>query len=197
MAEKKESVYRKPKYFQFNLLSEQSEEEIQRLEERDDSTLYAMVLVFSGIFIYFILNLIQIIIVQGRINLIQSRIDETVAAITAYNDIRALNGEIFQKANLLRDPLLSDIELDRLLEISSLMTQDEGEILTYSRNQSGEFELVVDVENEEMAVRILENADELDDVTRSYIKQMSHENEQNSIRVTYGFDIIYEIENQV
>ncbi len=190
MAEKKKSIYRKPILFKFNLLSKQNEEDIQTLEERDDSTLYAMVLVFSGIFIFFILNLIQLIVIQSRINSIQTRIDDTVAEITTYNDVRALYGEIFQKSNLLREPLLNDIKLTRLIEISSLMTQDDGTIVSYGRVPAGGFSLTVEVDTEENARNILNRAEEIEEVIRPYITVLSGANVIEGLQMSMTFDIL-------
>jgi hypothetical protein len=52
----KESNYKRKKYFAFNLLPEKSQEEIQILEERDNTLLYSFILVFSAVFIYFVLT---------------------------------------------------------------------------------------------------------------------------------------------
>ena len=92
------SKYRRPNYFSFNLLPKQSEDEIRILEERDDTTLYAFVLVFAGVFIFLILNLIRIVAVQARADYVQDQIDTVQENIDSYNAVIATHGEIFQKS---------------------------------------------------------------------------------------------------
>ena len=190
--EKNESVYRQPSFFKFNLLSKQSEEEIQQLEERDDSSLYAMILVFSGVFIFFILNLIQTIIVQGRINLINEGISNVDTEIANYNDIKALHGEIFKKSNLLIDPLLKDIKISRLLEISSQIVQEEGTILSYNKDAINKFSLRVSVNSFENAINILNNAEKVNEVEVPYIQTLSFGNfSGEGVLMNMSFNILF------
>lgn len=189
------SKYRRPTYFAFNLLPKQSEEEIKVYEERDDTTLYALVLVFSGVFIFLILFLIKKVAVDVRATSIENRIEETQEVINTYNDVIATHGEIFQKSNLLEEPLTKDIALSRLLEISTLLTQDEGRIIAYGKKITGGFSLTFEVAEYQNAINILGRASGITELREPYITTLSEDVVTGTIKAIMTFKIIQDESN--
>jgi hypothetical protein len=180
---------RRKKYFDFDLLPSISRSDMRVLKDRDDSTLYAFVLVFSAVFIFFILNLIQIVIVEARINVIQDNIDEAVEDIDSYNDIRAIHGEIFQKATLLKTALEKDIRITDLFDISSDLTSGIGDILTYQRLVTGDFSITVDLADVEDIDVILGRAREHEEIIDPYITNVSANETRDRLRVALTFNL--------
>ncbi|MCA9380767.1 hypothetical protein KC678_00690, partial [Candidatus Dojkabacteria bacterium] len=189
------SKYRRPNYYAFNLLPKQSEAEIRILEERDDTILYAFVLVFAGIFIFLILNLIRSVAVKARADYVQGQIDKVQEQIDTYDAVIATHGEIFQKSNLLIEPLTKDIALSRLLEISSLMTEDEGKIVSYGKLLTGGYTLTVEVNEYDNALHILGRAKSIDEVSRPYLTNLAVDPTNEKIKATITFNIIQDQTN--
>lgn len=180
---------RRKKYFDFDLLPSLSRSDVRVLQDRDDSTLYAFVLVFSAVFIFFILNLIQIVIVEARINVIQENIDETTDNIASYNDVRAVHGEIFQKATLLKTALEKDIQISSLFDISSDLITGIGNIITYQRLVTGSFSITVDLENISDVDVMLQRATEHEEIIEPYITNVAADETRERLRATLTFNL--------
>lgn len=176
--------------FEFNLLPKQTKEELMRLQDRDDSTIYGLILVFSSVLIYFILTLIKFLAVDSVLVSVEAEITKTENDIASFNDVRALHGEIYQKATLLYEPFKNDIRLSRLLEIASIITQEKGNVVAYGKVPRGGYSIVVETDNVEDALEIFSKSKEVPEVENPYILFLADDYRTDSVGVTINFNII-------
>jgi hypothetical protein len=185
----KESNYKRKKYFAFNLLPEKSQEEIQILEERDNTLLYSFILVFSAVFIYFVLTLIQTVFVTNRVKERNTAIGQLNTIQNSYSSQKAIKGELIQKANLLKSTLEKDIKLDNFLNISNQIAGSEFEITSYGRNSDGDFILSFELNSPTDSVELIKRAKAIENVSNVFAQNIVSKGS------SYDFILQFTIEN--
>ncbi|GAB4284879.1 MAG: hypothetical protein Kow0081_2340 [Candidatus Dojkabacteria bacterium] len=136
-----EKFYQRKEYFEFNLLPKVSKEEIEILNERDNTLLYSFILIFSAVVVYFVLTLLSSFVLSPRINTLERRVLNLDQRIDKYDEIRRVNGEIVRKSKLLEKTLEKDIELKNFFNISEQITSGVSNPTGYKRNADGRFEI--------------------------------------------------------
>ncbi len=178
--------------FKFNLVPPKTKEELQVLEDRDNSILYSSILIFAAMFIFFVLVLIQTVLIDPRLLSSKLAVTNKDKEIAAYDTIKKVNGELFIKSKALEPILEKDIKITKLLEISQKIKENvvASEIVNYSREPSGEFVITFSVSSVDQASLLIKNAKSnsaLKDVfLRSVIKNVGETNKAN---VTIAFSI--------
>lgn len=136
------------KIFKFNLIPPKSKEEIKELVERDNTVLYSFLLIFFAAFVFFVLNLLDIILVQPSLQTTKTNIAGLNNQISSYSAIKATNGELFIKSQAL-DPLLEkDIKLTDLIAIADNIDSTFAgsvNVVNYKREVNGEFFLTLNI----------------------------------------------------
>lgn len=178
------------KIFDFNLLPQKSKKVVKEERKRDESTFYSVILLFSGIIIYLLLTLLDLILVQSRINTFEQTIAEYDQAIASYSDVRAKNGELFLKGERLSPVLENDIRLDTFLVIADQITGGI-DIENYAREDSGAFIITFFVDSYPQALNIYDSASEQDGVEKPFIREISmNPNREDQLEVVLEFNII-------
>ncbi|MEP7103468.1 MAG: hypothetical protein ABI721_02035 [Candidatus Dojkabacteria bacterium] len=138
----------KTKIFKFNLIPPKTKEEIKQLEERDNTILYSVLLIFFGAFVYFALTMLDVVLVQPSLANTKTVIGTLNSQISTYNEIKQKNGELFIKSRAL-DPLLAkDIKLTDLIDIADKIESTYNgnvNVVTYKREITGEFVLTLTI----------------------------------------------------
>jgi hypothetical protein len=103
------------KLFKFNLIPPKSKEEIVQLVERDNTILYSFILIFSSAVIFFVLTLLEALLVKPAVTNTTATIDGLKAQVNQFSEIKTTNGELFIKSRALEPLLEKDIELSNLI----------------------------------------------------------------------------------
>lgn len=140
--------------FIFNLIPPISSSEVKVLEERDNSILYSLVLIFISTLIFVILNILLLVVIQGRKSTIQSNITQLENTIAAENEPLEKHGAIVIKSNLLSPVLQQDIKMSELLFYARQIAPN-SEITKYGRELSGMFRLEIQVNSLQEALDLV------------------------------------------
>jgi hypothetical protein len=185
-----DNSYDQSRIFKFNLIPPKTKEELFVLEERDNSILYSFLLVFFSVFIFFILTLIQTFVLDQRLQQTQQQIAQQEASFSAYDEIKRVRGELITKGELLEPVLKKDIKLTELLDLSSEVqaANSNVEILTYSRESTGDFILTFKVTDIESSFKLIEYLNNNEKLSNVFARNIVRTN--NSITATISFSLI-------
>lgn len=132
--------------FTFNLIPPITSSEVKILEERDNSILYSFVLIFISMLVFVILNILLLVVIQGRKSTIQNNITLLERTLTAESEPLKKHGAIVVKSNFLSPILQQDIKMSELLTYARQIAPN-SEITKYGRELSGMFRLEIKVNN--------------------------------------------------
>ncbi len=183
----------KAKIFKFNLIPPKSKEEINQLVERDNTLLYSFLLIFFGAFVFFVLNLLDIILVQPSLQSTLTSIANINSQISSFDTIKAKNGELFIKSKAL-DPLLEkDIKLTDLIAIAdNIDTTFAGDanVTSYKREITGEFFLNLNISDFSKLSDIVTLLTKTPNVENIFIRRVGLENADSQIlTLSVSFEI--------
>jgi hypothetical protein len=181
--------YKKEKLFDFNLLPEITEEEIKVLVERDNSLVYSFILVFGATFIFFILTLLEFIVIDGRTRVINTKIKDLQIQSVGFNQVKLANGEYVRKANLLENALDKDIKISEFLNIANSIVGESGTILSYERLPTGLFSITIITPTYESLVGIVSNAKTISNIDKIFISRITNEKGIADFRFSLRFEI--------
>ena len=180
------------KLFKFNLVPPKSKEEVQVLEDRDNSILYSSILIFAAMFIFFVLTMVQTVLVDPRLAASQLAITNKDKEITAYDTIKKVNGELFIKSKSLEPILEKDIKITQLLDISQQIKANvvSSEIISYSREPSGQFVITFSVGSMDQASLLIKNAKSITSLKDVFLRNVAKDSvNANKARATIAFNI--------
>lgn len=177
------------KLFKFNLVPPKSKEEIVQIEERDNSIFYSLILIFFAVFIFFVLSIVQSVFVKPRITKLRNDLAKQDTQIASFDSVRATNGELFVKAQALGPILETDFEAINFLNTTAqiVSTDPTSKIITYGRENDGQFALTLVTSNYDTAARIIEEGNKVEGITDLFLRQVSIDN--NQARLTIAFNI--------
>jgi len=184
---------KKSKLFKFNLIPPKSKEEIKQLEERDNTVLYSFLLIFFGAFVFFVLNLLNIALVEPSLQTTKTNIANLNTSISGYNSIKAKNGELFIKSRAL-DPLLTkDIKLTDLIAIAENIDTTFGgaaNVTSYKRESTGEFFLNLNISDFSKVSQIVDLLKNTKNVKNIFIRRVGLDNIGSSVlTLSISFEI--------
>ncbi|MFS8130887.1 MAG: hypothetical protein ACMG57_02820 [Candidatus Dojkabacteria bacterium] len=183
----------KSRMFRFNLIPPKSKEEVAQLEERDNTVLYSFLLIFFAAFVFFALNLLDIIFVQPSLQAAKNNIATVNAQISSYDSVKAKNGELFIKSKAL-DPLLTkDIKLTDLIAIAdNIDTTFAGSanVTSYKREITGEFFLNLNVTDFSKVSEVVDLLAKTDSVEHIFIRRVGQDSTDSStLAMAVSFEI--------
>ncbi len=182
----------KNQLFKFNLVTPITKEEVQVLEERDNTTVNSFILIFGGVFVFFIMTLLSVVFVEPAISNSQRSLENKQVALNQFNEIKVLNGEFVVKARALSPLLDLDIKPNKLVDIvDNLVTtlQSRVDIESFGRDRDGTFNiqaLVPDLDSLNLIKGFFdENEDSVSDL---FINEIN--NGSTGIQVSIVFNIL-------
>ncbi|MBL8014844.1 MAG: hypothetical protein JNK26_01490 [Candidatus Doudnabacteria bacterium] len=177
--------------FKFNILQTKSVRQRQIEYERDNSTLYALLLVLFASFVYLAIVITQGTIIEPRrleaLELLGQR--EDIAQ--TYADIRSLNGELFIKTRTLRPVLDKNIDAKEIFRVAdAIIATKPGLIIeSYVREQEGDFVFVVVSSTVTDVPEIIRDTIEIDGVSDVMVRNVFISEETNLVRTTIALTI--------
>jgi len=181
--------FNKLKFNSFNLIPPISQEEIKIIEKRDNSIIYSFSFILVSVLSLFVLSLIQILLVDPKINSIQTNINSVHQQINSNNGIVMLNGELITKGNVLLKPILDkDIKLKRILDISNEIAQGSVVSNYVLEDTTGDMVLTLHLTNTSNARQIYNDAKKNTAVTNVFIRRI--ESTAEGLVVVLSFKIL-------
>ena len=171
-----ELLYDPTKLFKFNLIPPKSKEELNVLENRDNSILYSFLLVFFGMLIFFILNLAQTFAITPQLNSAELTIANQKLQVEAYDQVHQINGELFVKSQSLEPILEKDIKFSEVLTASKEVSNKfpDSFITTYSREATGEFVLDFVIGTPEDAIKLVKEMRTNTKFMNTFVRSLGH-----------------------
>lgn len=166
--------FSKDKFYRFNLIPPISEEEIKKIESRDNSIIYVFALLVLGFVFYLFFTVLENRLVQARLE----SLNEEIIQIEIQNESNAFvieeNGELITKGNNLLKPLLeNDIELRDRIDISDEVAA-AGEVSSYELDAfSNRMTLTVVLSNPEDAIEVFRAANLNTNTTEVLIESLA------------------------
>ncbi len=160
------------KFFRFNLIPPKSKEELMVLEERDNSIVYSLFLIFSAVFIFFALNLIEAIAIRPQILEAEQDLTNLQNKILQNDPIVKSNGELILKSNLLKPVINDDIKVAEIIDVSNEIAVN-GDIMTYIREQTGEIVLTIKISNVGNVTNIIKSAQENEKIEDVFLRSVT------------------------
>lgn len=153
-----DKIYNK-NYFKFNLIPPKSQEEVSQLVERDNTLFYSFLLIVFGMFLFFVISIIKVAFIDPILSQVDSNLETVQSQISNFDEIRRINGELYIKANAL-DPILDrDVEVTKVLDLESRISQTFPNLIDvedYSRRGDGSFALTFLIEDSKEVTKITE-----------------------------------------
>jgi len=183
--------YDQTKIFKFNLIPPKTKEEINVLVERDNSTLYAFLLVFFGMLVLSLLTLFQAIIVTPRVVTTNAGLSNQDNQLTSYNSIKKLNGELFVKSKALQPILDKDIKITQLLNISNVIIQQipSAHIISYARENTGEFVLTFVLNSFEQSQTLFQSVKSQTQVNNVFLRSVVKDPNLGTFQAIISFNL--------
>lgn len=184
--------YDQSRLFKFNLIPPKTKDEINVLVDRDNTILYAFLLIFFGMLAYAILTLFQAIIVNPKVITTTSNIDTQSTQIGSFNPIKRLNGELFIKSKALEPILLKDIKISQLLSLTSVIIQQvpSSSVVAYARENTGEFVLTFNINSFEQSQSLLQSIKAQTQVNNVFLRSILKDQNLGTYQAIISFNLI-------
>jgi hypothetical protein len=166
---------RRAQIFKFNLLPAKSEAEIVIEAERDDSLIYAVLLVFFSLFAFVALSLANSFLILPRVGSMEEQLKNIQTEINTYQGVRAANGELFVKTETLAHILKRDLAAEEIFRVAREISSVDSNIgvIKYSREQSGVFVFDFLASDLSIVTKILSKAREVNGVSDVFIRDIT------------------------
>ena len=179
--------------FKFNLLPKKSKEEIELIEERDNSLFYAVAIVLFATFIWLATTLFNTLIVQPRLNENQLALNSVQNQEQSYSIIKAKQGELVYKAARLKPLLERKIDTDSIFDVSAQLTEgiESAAIAGYGRERSGKFVFRVVTRRYEDVTSMMRNAEASlqESVTDLELRESTYDRDNDIVLTTIALNI--------
>lgn len=131
--------------FQFNILPAKTAREVAIEAERDNSTMYALLLMLFASFIYLIIIIAQAIFIDTRRAEALATLEQRQQIQASFNQVRSLHGELFIKTRTLRPVLDKNIDTKEIFRVADEIktSRPSLNIESYSRERTGEFVFII------------------------------------------------------
>jgi hypothetical protein len=186
------SVFTIEKFSSFNLLPPKSKEEIEVIEERDNTILYGFLLIFFSVLVFVILSILQAGIIVPKINSKEASVNNLESLKLQFNSVKSINGELFLKSKSLEPILDKDIKITEVLNISAEIIKDlpSTRIISYIRESSGGFTISIETQNYQNIEKILTKAKSISRINKVFLRNMSQDHFDISyIKASLSFSI--------
>ncbi len=175
----------------FNLLPPKSKEEIASIEERDNSVLYATLLILFAVVIFAVFSIGKLLLIDTRKANLETVVSQLDSRILGYNGIKQINGELFVKSSALSPIVEQDIKLTKLIEVANKLVEgSEGTIITkYARQLDGVFEVTLIMNTYAEVNKISANASQIDSIEHFIIRNLSQQSKLSTVNCTISFKL--------
>lgn len=169
--------------FRFNLLPRKSKLEVELIEERDNSIFYATAIVLFAALVWLITTLIVNQIVTPRLAEVNANIKKINEQIAVYDEQRARFGELYLKSRELKPLLSKKVNPDAIFSVADSLIEDVGSagIISYKREDTGEFVFNIATANFGTVKDIMENARALDNVSNIELRNSIYDATNNIV----------------
>lgn len=176
-------------FSKFNLIAPKTKEEIITIQERDNSVLYAFLLIFFSVVIFAVFTIGKTLLIDTREKALQDAIKLQESQIAGYDQVKKINGEIFIKSNALSPIVKQDIKLSELLDVvSKLIVESPGTVVTrYDRDTTGYFSIDLDMSDYSDINKISSNAENIPNLEDFYIKNMTKGSVNSKVTAQISF----------
>jgi len=176
-------------FTKFNLIPTKTKDELVSLEERDNSVLYAAILIFFAVLIFAVFTVGKTLLVDTRKTFLESSLAKLDTQIDSYTSIKKLNGELYIKSNALSPIVEQDIKLTELIDVANKLVENSVNVLitSYSRELDGKFAVSIEMENYSDINTILANAEKIDILEEFFIETMNKPSEDAKVSCTVSF----------
>jgi hypothetical protein len=180
------------KKFKFNLVTPITKEEIETIEERDNTVVNSVLLIFVAVFVFSALSLLTALFIEPAVANSALALRSKEVSLTKFDEVKKLNGEFVIKSRALSPLLDLDIKPDKLVAIVDNLVSAlsaELDIASFGRDKTGDFKITAYVKNLDSLDLIQEFFRENEEsVDNLFITQLS--NISGLIFVSISFDIL-------
>lgn len=131
--------------FKFNILPAKTAQEVAIEAERDNSTMYALLLMLVASLIYLGIIITQTVLIDTRRADAMDVLEQRQRTQAGYDSIRSLYGELFIKTRTLRPVLDKNIDTKEIFRVADEIkaARPSINIESYNREKTGEFVFIV------------------------------------------------------
>jgi hypothetical protein len=138
------------KKFKFNLVTPITKEEIETIEERDNTLVNSFILIFVAVFVFSALTLLSTLFIEPAVANSALALKSKEVGLTKYDEVKKLNGEFVIKSKALSPLLDLDIKPDKLVALVDKLVSElstEIDIESFGRDRTGDFKVNASVTN--------------------------------------------------
>ena len=179
--------------FTFNLLPRATEEEIELIEERDNSLFYAVGVVLFSSIVWFVTAIFLAAVMIPLLSANQQALAEVKGKVSSYSFVKSRHGELVYKADLLKPLLERKIETDLIFLVGDELISDvdPANLISYEREQGGKFVFRIITAGYEAVEDIMDNAylsldNQVDNVE---LRSASYDQSTNLVITTLALEI--------
>lgn len=187
------STYDPTTYFNFNLIPPRPKEEIEELQERDNSILYGFLLIFVAVFVYFSLIMLDFFLVAPKVDQSENLLAQRENTIDQFSNTRLQYGELIIKANAISEYLQKDIKIQEFMNVSEdlLSNFENAQITNYTRNEKdGSFTIRFKTNSITTPVELLELAQEFEEIQNFRVDNITkYANDGGRLTVSINFQM--------
>lgn len=182
------------RYFKFNLLPKRSKQEISLIKERDNSVFYSAVIVLFGSFLWLVSVLFLNLVMNPRLQVTINSVENLKLQINGFSNIRAKNGELVYKAQLLKPLLDRKIDTGLIFSIGDGMVENipNAQVVNYGRETSGKFVFRLAGKTFSDITRVYNNMTSTDlqkQISNLEVRDLNFDTSLELIIATIAFDI--------
>ncbi len=176
--------------FTFNLMPPVPKEEIELIEERDDSVLYSFLLIFFVAIVYLAVVLVQGLLISPRVINAQQAIIDREELIDSYQFAQTLNGELFAKTKSLKPVLDLQIDSSEIFRVgAALEVIPDFAIESYGREKTGSFVFKMVSPDFAEVESLLMEASEIEGISNIFVRSSVLDESNSVVRTTLVLDI--------
>lgn len=161
--------------FRFSLLPKKTKDEIEKEDTRSSGFLYSLVLVFFTVFVWVVINLLNIFLVQDNLDKWKDIKVNNQKKIESYKIYRAENGELVIKTQILSEVVKKHLDPRVVFDLIDKRIKENTpnvQIVKYGRTSDGSFQVTGttrDYKDINKLVMSFDEEGEIDDVRLSNV----------------------------
>lgn len=177
--------------FKFNLLPAKSTEEVAMELDRDNSLLYALVLLVFASFVYLVTIMLQGFVINPRRAEAQQELTNREVVRNSYYGIRATYGELYIKSRTLKPLLEKNIDTKEIFRVADDIQGALPNLVieSYSRERSGTFVFTVISISLDDVEGLLRKAQDISGVSNVLMRSSVMAEDKSLVRTTIALDI--------
>lgn len=177
--------------FKFNLLPPKSKQEVVLEEERDDSLVYALLLLIFSLVVYGALVLTRLFVLQPRIEQADQAIALRNQQAATYQQVKTNYGELFVKGLTLSPLLDKDLDPAAIFTVADTINNIDPDlgITGYSREASGVFVFEMLTPSIDTVARLMDELPRVDNVSDVFLRSIEVGTDTGIVKITTELNI--------